>query len=545
MSTARSMRSASSDSRSLFVTERSFVVPAEHARELHRQRRAAIVAATRVEPRRAHDADRVDALVVPEAARPRTRRPRRPRSTARRTARSSACDRRPARGAWRSPRRGCRRARAARSRHRARRGRTGTSGARRAWPGRGSPPGSRPRADPRARRARRDDPRRLNALLLPAIWAAGKSQATGITWPRRGAALADTGDMPRLTSLTAILLATLAALPACTDEADIEDGADDAFPSGKADGGFDEGSPEALGVLALVNDSTTTAASLKAGAHITARVAGNIVNHRLGADKAASTADDDLYDTLHELDAIPYVGPKTLDALVAMATDKGLVHAGPKISVIFSPQPAAMSHTAKIAQLIAGAQHSVDIAIYSYSDAGIAQALTDAVKRGVTVRFLFDTASTDHNIKDDAGARELEVGPHRGDRRRRPLRQPGAPPQVHRRRRPARRRQGRARREDRDGQRELVADRREQLRREHDVHRGQRRAVRRVSARVRHPVAGLARLRRSGARSRASRPRTSRPRWSPTTPASRRSSRRRTSRRAAATVRPGASTRAS
>ena len=36
--------------------------------------------------------------------------------------------------------------------------------------------------------------------------------------------------------------------------------------SGKADGGIDEGSPEALGVLALVNDPAETAATLKAGA---------------------------------------------------------------------------------------------------------------------------------------------------------------------------------------------------------------------------------------------------------------------------------------
>jgi len=211
---------------------------------------------------------------------------------------------------------------------------------------------------------------------------------------QRGAALARGTGMPRFASLMAVL-----ALTACVDDADVEDGANDSFPSGKADGGLDEGSPDALGVLALVNDPATTADSLKAGAHVTARVATNIINHRNGADGKVGTSDDNAFDTLAELDAIPYVGPKTLDALIAMANSEGLVHAGPKISVIFSPQPAATSHTAKIAALIQGAQHSVDIAIYSYSDAGIAQALADAVKRGVTVRFLFDTASTDHNLK--------------------------------------------------------------------------------------------------------------------------------------------------
>jgi len=52
--------------------------------------------------------------------------------------------------------------------------------------------------------------------------------------------------------------------------------------------------------------------------------------------------------------------------------------------------------------MIGEAQHTIDIAMYSYSDAGIADALRDAVGRGVQVRFLFDTASTDKSITDPA-----------------------------------------------------------------------------------------------------------------------------------------------
>jgi phosphatidylserine/phosphatidylglycerophosphate/cardiolipin synthase-like enzyme len=78
------------------------------------------------------------------------------------------------------------------------------------------------------------------------------------------------------------------------------------------------------------------------------------------------------------------------------------VHEGPSLRVIFSPQPADASSNAAIAQLIHGAQHTVDIAIYSYSDAGIAAALGDAVQRGVQVRFLFDTASEDRKLTDPA-----------------------------------------------------------------------------------------------------------------------------------------------
>jgi phosphatidylserine/phosphatidylglycerophosphate/cardiolipin synthase-like enzyme len=190
------------------------------------------------------------------------------------------------------------------------------------------------------------------------------------------------------------------AVPGCT-EAEVEDGVDDAFPSGKADGGIDEGSPEALGVLRLVNDAAETAATLKSGAHITSRVAGNIVKHRNGADGSAGTSDDDKYETLAELDKIPYVGPATLNALLERAKELGYVGGGDtQIDVMFSPLPAAQSHNARIAQLIRTAQHSLDIAIYSYSDAGIAAALKDRAAAGVDIRFIFDTAAEDRKVTD-------------------------------------------------------------------------------------------------------------------------------------------------
>ncbi len=202
----------------------------------------------------------------------------------------------------------------------------------------------------------------------------------------------------------------LGTLPACVD-AEVEDGENDVFPDGKADGGMDEGSPEALGVLALVNDAAMTSAKLKSDAHVTARVAGNITRHRDGADGQPGTADDDTYGSLAELDAIPYVGPATLAALLDLARDRGLVGGnGAKISVIFSPQSAEATHNAKIALMIRAAQKTVDISIYSYSDAGISAALADAVTRGVKVRFLFDTASEDRKLVDAAARAASKSG---------------------------------------------------------------------------------------------------------------------------------------
>jgi hypothetical protein len=58
----------------------------------------------------------------------------------------------------------------------------------------------------------------------------------------------------RFASAIGILTTLVLNVPACTSGEEIEDGADDAFPDGKADGGIEDGPPAALGVLALVND---------------------------------------------------------------------------------------------------------------------------------------------------------------------------------------------------------------------------------------------------------------------------------------------------
>jgi len=213
--------------------------------------------------------------------------------------------------------------------------------------------------------------------------------------------------MRRSSVLTGILSILAFTLPACVD-LEVEDGENDGFPSGKADGGIDEGSPEALGVLALVNDQSLTAAKLKTVAGITTRVSNNIVKHRDGA--TASAADDDLYDTLAELDAIPYVGPATLTALLDAARDRGLVGGASKIEVLFSPQPVDATHMVKIATLIGTATKTIDIAMYSYSDAKIAAALSAAVTRGVKVRFLFETGNEDRKIVDAAARAASKSG---------------------------------------------------------------------------------------------------------------------------------------
>lgn len=75
-----------------------------------------------------------------------------------------------------------------------------------------------------------------------------------------------------------------------------------------------------------------------------------------------------------------------------------------EMDVVFSPQPAAQSHNTRVAALIGRAERSIDVAMYSFSDAAILDALGEAVSRGVSVRFLFDTASADQRLSGDARA---------------------------------------------------------------------------------------------------------------------------------------------
>ncbi|MCP4870881.1 MAG: hypothetical protein GY898_19430 [Proteobacteria bacterium] len=76
-----------------------------------------------------------------------------------------------------------------------------------------------------------------------------------------------------------------------------------------------EGSPQAVGLLALVNDPATTLTVLDDEVPLNRRAAESIIAGRP-------------FDTIAELDAAYYVGPAALNALVAYATAQNLVPSG-------------------------------------------------------------------------------------------------------------------------------------------------------------------------------------------------------------------------
>ncbi len=222
---------------------------------------------------------------------------------------------------------------------------------------------------------------------------------------RSGSVVALVRDMKRL----ATTLSALLALTAGCSIADPIDGEFDSFSGDKAD--VAAGSPQAMAVLALVNDLSVDFVELDDDARLNARAARNIIRHRDGVDETPGSLDDDLFDDLAELDAVSYVGPRALDALLAYAIEKGLLNDSSSVaSVIFSPQPLSNSHTARVATMIDQATESIDIAIYSYSSAAVADALERAVARGVDVRFIFETARAKDKKLDGSALQNSKSG---------------------------------------------------------------------------------------------------------------------------------------
>ncbi len=218
--------------------------------------------------------------------------------------------------------------------------------------------------------------------------------------------LARAADMRRRWPL--IGLSILAVASGCMLDADASpDGMDEVgvVPGGKADGS-DFSACELDAVPAWLNEGTTVDALIEAGVH--SRAARNIIEHRDGADATFGTDDDDLFGDIEEVDDVYYVGPVAIQQLVA-AIEARCVAA--RVEVIFSPQPYDRSHLARVRQLIDGAERSVDIAMYSFSDSGIQQALARAVARGVSVRMIYDGASVDRSDPEGTlSARIEEMG---------------------------------------------------------------------------------------------------------------------------------------
>lgn len=109
-----------------------------------------------------------------------------------------------------------------------------------------------------------------------------------------------------LTTLTALSLALIACGPQSTEP---QLGAAQSSLTGSDTGR----------ILAFVNDVGTSFELLDVAVGLDARAARNIVTHRAGVDGQFPTADDNLFETLVELDGVAYVGPSALLKLLDYA----------------------------------------------------------------------------------------------------------------------------------------------------------------------------------------------------------------------------------
>ncbi|MGE3457195.1 MAG: hypothetical protein AB7O24_18930 [Kofleriaceae bacterium] len=113
----------------------------------------------------------------------------------------------------------------------------------------------------------------------------------------------------------------------CASDPDAEDGAsDDGLGNGKADG-TEISDCEKTAIVAFLNEGRSIADLQAAG--INARAASEIATYRAGADGVAGTADDQAFDSIEEVDAVPYVGPITFSQLVAAVADRCVAPADP------------------------------------------------------------------------------------------------------------------------------------------------------------------------------------------------------------------------
>jgi hypothetical protein len=100
-------------------------------------------------------------------------------------------------------------------------------------------------------------------------------------------------------------------LAACATDAGIEDGENDAFTSadGKTDG-YSLTEAEALAVMRVASEATPAELD-------------TVLSSRAMKAIEAYRATGQIFDSLQELDAVPYVGPRTLDALLELAQATG------------------------------------------------------------------------------------------------------------------------------------------------------------------------------------------------------------------------------
>lgn len=99
---------------------------------------------------------------------------------------------------------------------------------------------------------------------------------------------------------------------------------------------------EVAAILAFLNDCETDLGVLDDDVPLDADAAEQLIDHRNGADRDCGTADDDRFDDLDEVDAVPQVGDASILAILAWLTSGDPVDDGEWEGVYFTEQEIAV-----------------------------------------------------------------------------------------------------------------------------------------------------------------------------------------------------------
>jgi len=147
-----------------------------------------------------------------------------------------------------------------------------------------------------------------------------------------------------------VVLSTLFTLTACGQMEDLDRVVDNE-PAGVVTASLVDGSPSAVGLLNFLNDESTDFVMLDIDAKLDRRSALGMIHHRNGPDGQLGTWDDDLFDTINEVDAIKWVGPATLARLESFAADNGWVPVGDDTLDIIEGVPFSVFEAEVVVQL--------------------------------------------------------------------------------------------------------------------------------------------------------------------------------------------------
>lgn len=120
-----------------------------------------------------------------------------------------------------------------------------------------------------------------------------------------------------------------------------------------------EGTPDAVGIVGLVNDPATDFHVLDDLVPLDKRAATNLIAHRNGPDGVYQTADDNPFDSVTEVDDVKWVGPVGLDNLLAYAEAHGYVPTGDDVLGVYDDVAFTVDEAAATLDLVNTASYDV------------------------------------------------------------------------------------------------------------------------------------------------------------------------------------------